>query len=51
VRYEFYWADARTNKLPGDEPATIDAPATTNAEGEAEAQEVAVYWADGTRAG
>jgi hypothetical protein len=53
VRYEFYWADAKTNKAPEDKPATIDATATTNAEGEAEteAQGVALYWADGTRAG
>jgi hypothetical protein len=46
VRYEFYWADARTNKLPGDEPAIIDATAATNAEGEAEAP--LYHWGDGT---
>ena len=51
VRYEFYWADAKTNTIPGEEPApTIDAPAATNGEGEVDAQEVVVVWGDGTRA-
>ena len=51
IRYDIRWAEARTNSFPEDKPATIDATATTDAEGEAEAQEVAYYWADGTRAG
>ena len=51
IRYDIRWAEAGTNSFPEDEPATIDATATTDAEGEAEAQEVAYYWADGTRAG
>jgi hypothetical protein len=51
VRYEFYWADAKTNTIPSEERApTIDATADTNgdAEGEAEAQEVVIVWGDGT---
>jgi hypothetical protein len=46
VRYEITWGSAKKS-----EAATIDAAAATDAEGEAEAQEVAYYWADGTRAG
>jgi hypothetical protein len=49
VRYEITWGSAKESEAP-----TIDATATRgDAEGEAkaEAQEVAYYWADGTRAG
>jgi hypothetical protein len=48
VRYDIRWADAGTNSFPEDEPATIDATATSGDAEEAEAQEVAYCWADGT---
>ena len=55
IRYDIRWAEAGTNSFPEDQPATIDAPANTGGategEAEAETQEVALYWADGTRAG
>ena len=49
MRYEFYWADAKTNKLPEDKPATIDATASGTAE-EVEGDGPIVVWGDGTRA-
>jgi hypothetical protein len=53
IRYEFYWADAKTNTIPSEETApTIDATAASNgdAESEAETQEVVIVWGDGTSA-
>jgi hypothetical protein len=46
VRYELTWGSAKKS-----EAATIDATAASGDAEEAEAQEVAYYWADGTRAG
>jgi hypothetical protein len=45
VVYEFYWADAKTNKLPEDKAPTIDAPADAGGD----AEEAPLYhWGDGT---
>jgi hypothetical protein len=45
VRYEIVWGEAKKSAA-----ATIDATAASGDVEKAEAQEVAYYWADGTRA-
>jgi hypothetical protein len=53
VRYEFYWANATTNKLPEAEAPTIDATAAASNgdDGEAKAEPMLIdlRWGDGSK--
>jgi hypothetical protein len=54
IRYDFRWADAKTNTIPGDDPPAVAAPiieaAVQDDAADAEPPPI-VIWADGTRSG